>query len=76
MVTKFIECPLDDRSWVYVPSLVMICQRAAEILAYFLFGDFTVEFDWLERPNGLEFEQYFIVLYQAWPKDHVCQVLR
>jgi hypothetical protein len=54
----------------------MICQRAAEILAYFLFGDFTVEFDWLERPNGLEFEQYFIVLYQAWPKDHVCQVLR
>ena len=24
-----------------------ICQRAVEILAYYRFGDFTVEFDWL-----------------------------
>ena len=34
-------------AWVYVPSLVMICQRAAEKLAYFVFGGFVVEFDWL-----------------------------
>ena len=44
-------------SWVYVPSLVMICQRAAETLAYFQFGGFVVEFDWLLRPNGFEFEK-------------------
>ena len=34
-------------SWFYVPRLVMICQRAAEIWAYFLFGDLAVKFDWL-----------------------------
>ena len=40
-------------SWVYVPSLVMICQRVAEKLAYFLFGGFVVEFD----SNAFEFEK-------------------
>ena len=44
-------------SWVYVQSLVMICHRAAEKLAYFLFGGFVVEFDWLLRPNEFEFEK-------------------
>ena len=44
-------------SRVYVPSLVMICQRAAEKLANMLFGGFVVEFDWLSRPNGFEFEK-------------------
>ena len=32
-------------------------QRAAEKLAYFLFGRFVVEFDWLSRPNGFEYEK-------------------
>ena len=41
----------------YVPSLVMIGQRAAEKLAYFLSGGCVVEFDWLLRPNGFEFEK-------------------
>ena len=35
--------------WLYVLSLVMICQRAAEKFAYFLFSSFTVKFDWLNR---------------------------
>jgi hypothetical protein len=44
-------------SWVYVPSLFTICRRAAEKLSYFLFGGLAVEFDWLSRPNGFEFEK-------------------
>ena len=35
--------------WVYVSSLVMICQRAAEILACFRFGGFAVEYHWLSQ---------------------------
>ena len=35
--------------WVYVSSLVMICQRAAEILACFRFGGFAVEYHWLVK---------------------------
>jgi hypothetical protein len=34
---------------VYESSLVTICQRVAEKLAYFLFGGFAVEYDWLSR---------------------------
>ena len=44
-------------SWDYVLSLVMICQRAAEKLPYFLFDSFVVEFDWLLQPNGFEYEK-------------------
>ena len=46
-------------SWVHGPSLVVICQRAAEKLAYFLFGGFTVKIDRLSRPKGFEFEKTF-----------------
>ena len=40
-------------------SLVMICPRTAEKMAYFLFGGVAVEFDWLSRPNGFELENSF-----------------
>ena len=32
-------------------------QRAVEKLAYFLFGGFAVELNWLSRPNSFEFEE-------------------
>ena len=44
-------------SQVCPPSVVMKGQRAAEKLAYFLFGRFVVEFDWLSQPNGFEYEK-------------------
>ena len=44
-------------SWVYVPRLIKIGERAAEKLAYFLFGRFIVEFDSLSRPNGFELKK-------------------
>ena len=57
-------------SWLYIPSLAMICRRAAEKFSYFLFGGFVVEFDSLSRQNDFEFEK------SVWSVDHLCQVLR
>ena len=59
------------RSWVSVPSLVMICQRAAEKSAYFLFGGFAVKFDWLSRPNGLELEKAVWHVCSACSEDQI-----
>ena len=33
--------------------------KAAEKMAYFLFGGVAVEFDWLSRPNSFELENSF-----------------
>ena len=61
-------------AWVYIPRLVMICQRAVEIWAYIRFD--PANLIGFSGQTVLNLKNLFNAFYQAWPEDHVCQVPR
>ena len=61
--------------WVYVSSLVMICQRAAEKLAYFLAALQSNLIGCCDQ-TVLILKNLLYIFCQAWSVDHMCQVSR